>query len=300
MIQKPGIRISLIGAGRAGCAVARLLSRFGYIVNTIIDINPEKAKKCAEYVRAEDSSSSVGDLDLLYDLLIISVPDSRISEVSEEVVRKFKIRRDAVIVHLSGLLSSQILNKCKEAGAFTGSMHPCMTFTDNFSDNKLNCYVALEGDRRSVELLDGVIKRIGGNPFVISQEDKILYHAGCTIASNYVVTLLDFAKDVTDKMSGDIPAESFLHLARKSVENFFMYGSVNSLTGPIVRGDVDTVKKHIKALIKRDQELAVVYSILGKRSLEIAKAQGTNLQKINEMKLIFDDVIKKGIIFDSD
>jgi len=286
-------KISLIGAGRAGFAVAYLLAKQGHKFLNIIDKDSERAKRCGKAVNAVKYGINLSDLDNKYDFLIIAVPDIEIESISSQLADYGIVRSGSVIAHLSGVEDSNILDKCRQRGAFVASMHPCMTFADEFRSSSLDCYVALEGDRRAVEFLKNIVKDIGGSSFEISGEDKILYHAGCTIASNYLITLLSFAEEVSGRMSGEIPAESFYHLADRSVENFFRQGGVKSLTGPISRGDVSTVRNHIKALIEKDSELAVVYSILGKRTLKIAQAQGTDSQKIDKLEILFNDVIKE-------
>jgi len=280
-------KISLIGAGRAGFAIAALLANQGYKFLSVIDKNPEKGKRCGNAVSAVKYGTSLSDLDNNYDFLIIAVPDMEIEKVSSQLAGSGMVRSGSVIAHLSGAAGSDILDECRQRGASVASMHPCMTFTEN-RDNYINSfYLALEGDKKACDELSEVIISIGNKPFIISRKDKPLYHAACVTVSNFLVTLFSAGTEMIRMQESEVPVNVFLPLIKQTIDNIEKSGAERALTGPVSRGDIETVNKHINILKSQKPELALMYAALGLQSISIAEKQGADSDKLEKIKELF-------------
>ena len=279
--------ISLIGAGRAGFAIAALLANKGYKFLSVIDKDSEKSKRCGNAVSAVKYGTSLSDLDNNYDFLIIAVPDMEIEKVSSQLACSRMVRSGSVIAHLSGAAGSDILDECRQRGASVASMHPCMTFTEN-RDNYINSfYVALEGDKKACNELSKVIISIGNKPFIISRNDKPLYHAACVTVSNFLVTLFSAGTEMIRMQESEIPDNVFLPLIKQTIDNIENSGVEGALTGPVSRGDIETVNKHINILKKNKLGLTLMYAALGLQSISIAEKRGADPDKLEKIRNLF-------------
>jgi predicted short-subunit dehydrogenase-like oxidoreductase (DUF2520 family) len=209
----------------------------------------------------------------------LAVPDREIESVAAQVVAGGALRRDAVVAHLAGGLPSSVLDAVHPVGAWRGAVHPLQTFADVDTAVRLlpETYFFLEGDARAVVALNTLVESVGGKPVPLSSDRKALYHAGAVAASNFVVTLIDYAVKLLVE-AGVPPAQALpalLPLIRGTVRNLETVGLPGALTGPVARGDVGTVEKHLEALAAMAGEPARLYRALARRTVEVAVAKGT-------------------------
>jgi len=137
--------------------------------------------------------------------------------------------------------------------------------------------MAVEGDSLAVEKASGIATDLGAKPFTIKTEGKILYHAAAVVASNYLVTLMDLAIELM-AVSGVSKTDAFKilkPLIKGTLANIESTGIPDALTGPIARGDVGIVEKHVQAIRKLSGEMVEYYNINGMETIRIAKAKGT-------------------------
>jgi len=285
------VNISIIGAGRAGSALACLMSDSGYGIGSVIDKDSDRARALAERAGAVNYASSPAGLYDEFDVLLIAVPDDAIANTVEVLAQSGKISTRCTVVHVSGLHTADILDPCTQQGACAASFHPCTAFSPA-QPVITPFYTAIEGDARAVEIMTEIAKTIGAVPFTVSAADKALYHNACTWASNYLVTVLSTAVSVTEGMEPAVPPEALMGLAEQSVKNFFAGGGAGALTGPIARGDINTVSAHIQALLKKDRAAALLYCRIGKHTVNLALKQGGDTQAIGAIDRLFDSVIQ--------
>jgi predicted short-subunit dehydrogenase-like oxidoreductase (DUF2520 family) len=126
-------------------------------------------------------------------------------------------------------------------------------------------------------------------------QDRARYHAAGVIASNYMVTLFNEALHLLRSLNADAGADeriirqTLVHLVDNTLLNIKEAGTVKALTGPIVRGDVGTVRKHLEALEQEDSELAALYRLLGRRTARIAAEQGLDAEKLRRIREILGE-----------
>ena len=196
--------ISFIGAGRDGRVLASLFNEKGFRISKIIDQDLEKAQACQMECHAQSSASDPRDLSSETSILFVTVSDDEIIKITEALKKQKILKNDVMIVHSSGRRSSAIFSPLQVQNVLLNSAHPCFSFTPGYTGSLEGVYFALEGNGEGCERLKGLFQAIGGKTFIIEPEQKPLYHAACTIASNYLVTLMDFTKQILDTLDADI------------------------------------------------------------------------------------------------
>lgn len=262
---------SVIGAGRAGRAVAKLMREAGWKIRGVTCRTLRSARAARRFIGA--GRAGTGNLEAIRgaDLVIVGVPDRRIAPVWKEIFPH--LARGTVAFHLCGNEPSTLLSPAGEARV--GSVHPMKSFADPALAVKTfrGTYCGVEGP----PLLERLVRAWGGVPLRVDPGSKALYHAAAVFATNYVVADLDAAVDllVRAKVPRRRALEAVVAMASGTVRNLSAVGLPRALTGPIERGDVDTVRRHLDALAALDRKLLESYTSLGRRACRIAREKGT-------------------------
>ncbi len=268
------LKVGFIGAGTVGTALAILLSGRGYAVVAVYSRSPASAEKLAAAVhgcRVAAKSQGVADAA---DLIFITTPDDAIMDVASRV----KWRAGSSVVHCSGADSTDILEPARRNGAAVGAFHPLQTFAgvERARENIPGSTFAVEAEGPLLTTLQEMAAALGGRSIRLQAGDKVLYHAAAVFASNYLVTLVKMATDLwqTFSIPTDQSVAALLPLIRGTLHNIETIGIPKCLTGPIARGDVGTIDKHLKALREKAPQLLFPYKELGLQTIPIALAKG--------------------------
>lgn len=272
-LKKDDTRIGFIGAGRVASAFARRLKDAGHQVVAISSRRDATARRLAALVPNAMATSAQGVADTA-DLVFITTPDSAIREVAESV----RWRRGQYVVHTSGAESLDVLGAPIAAGAVAGSLHPLQTFADaeTAMANLPGSVFAIEAEGTLRDLLTRIVQSLRGTPVYVRSEDRALYHAAAVLVSNYTVTLAKLATDLWLRMGVDRPTalKALLPLLQGTVNNLGAVGLPAALTGPVARGDVETVRRHLAALREAAPEFVAVYRELALQTIPVALAKG--------------------------
>lgn len=285
--QQESERISFIGAGRLGHALAGIFHKNGIIISSIIDEDDKKARQCFVDCEARINSNDINDIEFDTTILFLTVPDDEIEHVCSNLIQTDILRPGIIVTHTSGLLSSEVLTPLYRDGIYLCSFHPCFSFPEHFSGDISGTYIALEGDPEGCRRLEILVKKIGGKPFFLSREDKPSYHAGCTMASNYLVSLMGQVRDVLGEISSDEGIRHILPLVRGTLNNIEKSGVEAALTGPILRGDIHTVESHLNALQRKNPHILSTYIVLGRATLRMAEKLGLTIENIRAFENLF-------------
>ena len=261
-------RVAIIGAGRVGSALAKALNEKGYRIVAIIDKNLSLAEKIRTQIQVEVCSDRISKL-IPVDLIFISVQDDSIGTVVNELKVEFENKNLSWFVfHTSGALTSDIFKPIQRYDISTASFHPIQTFLGEKQDyGKLeNIYVGIEGEKKAVLFAKEIVNNLGSKPLLIPKEFKPLYHLACAITSNYLNTLLFVVVDLLKEInySEKETLETLFPLIFTTLENIKENGLNKALTGPIARGDVGTIEKHLSILSKSFSKYKPLYQELGK------------------------------------
>ncbi len=278
-------KIGFIGAGPVGTAFGVQLSQLGYQVIAVYDVSPEAARRFVKRVPGCQICQTAQKLVDRAELVFITTPDDFIPKVAAEL----KWHPGQSVIHCSGATSADALEPAKQQGAMVGSIHPCQTFAgiDQAIENLPGSTFAIEAEEPLRGILTDMAKALNGDWVYLTAEDKALYHASACIACNYFYTLVKIATDLWQNF-GKSTAEAtkaYLPLLRGAVNNIDHVGFPNCLTGPIARGDLATIRKHLTALEKYAPEFLPLYRELGIWTIPIALAKGTiNQSRAEELK----------------
>jgi predicted short-subunit dehydrogenase-like oxidoreductase (DUF2520 family) len=229
-------------------------------------------------------------------MVLLCLPDDIIEKVCSELAQKNKFIKGAIVVHCSGALSSNILSTARECcRCSVASMHPLQTFPTVDAALKMmsGTYCFYEGDECAIPVIERFAKDIGLRPIQISSTSKTLYHAAAVMACNYFVALMDSAIVFAEKAGIDrtIAWSALEPLVATTLNNITRMGTADSLTGPIARGDVKTVCRHLQELALTPGHLASVYRTMGLYTVEIAVRKGTiTVAKAAEIRSLLADV----------
>jgi predicted short-subunit dehydrogenase-like oxidoreductase (DUF2520 family) len=281
------VKIGFIGAGTTGTALAVRLSQKGCQVVAVSSRTLSSAQKLARLVRNCQVFHTAQELADVAELVFITTPDDVIAQVSSEV----QWYEGQSVVHCSGAHSVDILESAKKLGAAVGSFHPLQTFADvnQAMENLPGSTFALEAEGPLLSTLKELTSLLNGSWVELKPGDKVLYHAAAVFACNYLVTLVKLALDLWQYFgtSQKEATRALLPLLRGTINNIDNIGLPNCLTGPIARGDLGTIERHLNALEAKSFPLLSTYKELGLQTIPIALAKGkVNEQKAEEMKAL--------------
>lgn len=279
-----GLSFAIIGCGKVGGMLGRQLARAGYRPAGFYSRRPESALHAAR-MTVNDAGAATGmvhekpwNAARQADVVFITTPDQAIETVCGEVADKGGFRKGAVVLHCSGALPSTVLTAACSCGAHVASMHPLQSFAGESAGNPFHSIMmAVEGEGPALEIAKAIAVDLSARPFVLPTEGKTFYHASAVVASNYLVTVMDLAFQLM--AAAGVPESSafgvLAPLIRGTLANLETIGIPNALTGPIARGDIDIVEKHLGAIRGLSSELAARYARLGSDTISLALAKGT-------------------------
>ncbi len=219
--------------------------------------------------------------------VILAVPDAALGDVAYDLSRAGAAPPGCAALHLSGALSTDALAPLHAVGYAIGSMHPLQAVADPWSagDRLIGSAFALAGEPAAIAAGRRLVNELEGHALLIPVALRPLYHAAAVFASNYLVVLLAVA--VRLLQSAGIPPDealpSILPLMRGTLDNLEHLGIPAALTGPVPRGDADTVRLHLARLSDEDRAL---YSALGRELLKLARAAGLDEARAADLALL--------------
>jgi predicted short-subunit dehydrogenase-like oxidoreductase (DUF2520 family) len=266
--------IAIIGAGRLGASLGYSLSRKGYAITAVSTRSQHSAEESGRLIGQGEPLIDNAQAARSAQIIILSVPDDDIPKVVNELAAQKLDWEGKLVFHCSGLYPSSLLKILEAKGAQTASVHPNQSFPRKLNDENAfkGVYFALEGGEQARAAAENIVHDLGGHPFVIQAEDKPVYHAACSVASNLFVALLDVALSLLQQcgLEPDTGRELLLPLVERTLQNVKKLNTSEALSGPIVRGDHKSVKKHLDAL-EKSPFFREAYITLASQALEITK-----------------------------
>lgn len=281
------LTVGFIGAGTTGTALAVRLAQQGYQIIAVSSRSLTSAEKLAGRIsdcKVHKVAQGVADTA---QLVFITTPDDTIPEVAAEV----QWHKGQSVVHCSGAHSTDILESARQHGANTGCLHPLQTFAsiEQAIDNIPGSTFGVEAEEPLLNILKDMATALEGDWVILKAGDKVLYHTAAVFACNYMVTLVKLATDLWQTFG--VPqaqaTNALMPLLQGTLRNIENVGLPNCLTGPIARGDLGTIGKHLEALEKETPSLLGIYKELGIQTIPVALAKGkVNSQRAGELQAL--------------
>ena len=277
MVRPDDVTIGFVGAGVLGSGLALALSASGWRVAAVASRTHASAERVASLIdgcAALESAQRVADA---CDLVFITTPDSAISAVAGSV----RWRQNQGVTHCCGAASTELLASAQDTGAAVGAMHPFQTFAaiagpDQAAERLQGVTFAVSATGWLAEFLPKLAASLGGSGIAIPEGMRPLYHASAVLSCGYLATLLDAAIGLWTSMgfAEEDGIRAAVPLARATIEAIERQGPANAVTGPVVRGDADTVAAHLELLSQHAAHLLPLYRQLTEASLPLARSKG--------------------------
>ena len=267
-------RVVIVGAGRLGRALATSLYDTGFTIDAIVGRAQAKSKKRTAALAQHVSARAVVDVtQIRADLVWFCVPDSDIASAATALANKIPWQ-GKIALHSSGALTSDELNSLRKRGAAVASVHPLMTFVEASRPGLSGVAFAVEGDPLAVRVARKIVRQLGGRAYPIRKQDKAAYHAWGTFASPLLTALLASTEQVA-KLAGAQGPEArrrMIPILSQTLANYAELGAARGFSGPMIRGDVEIVKRHLRVL-RASPAAREVYVALARAAVQYLPAK---------------------------
>jgi predicted short-subunit dehydrogenase-like oxidoreductase (DUF2520 family) len=269
--------ISLVGSGNLAQALGPALRAVGYRITSVAFRNRTGSKKRATAFATSLGAKSVAlESQPSSDIIWLCHTDDALPETARTLSRQPNWK-GKIVFHSSGALTSDVLAPLQRAGAHVASLHPMMTFVPGTTPHLTGISFAVEGDRPAVTAARRIVAGLGGEIFAIRKDKKVLYHALGSFSSPLLVATLVTAERVGRGagLSTQQTRKIIAPILRQTLKNYLDRSAAAAFSGPIKRGDLNTVRRHLREL-KHVPEANEVYRALVRsavRDLPTARRQ---------------------------
>lgn len=262
----------IVGAGRVGSVLAAKLRAAGHTISAVSGRSDDTRLRVSTLLPGIEILEPAGVV-AQSDIVILSVPDDSLIRVAEELASV--IRPGQVVLHTSGRHGVEALAALTRRGARAIAFHPAMTFTGTDVDLNRTCVFGLTAADSERELAERLVSDLGGTPMWVAEANRALYHAALAHGANHLVTLVSQSMDLLRSAGAADPAAVLRPLLAAALDNSLAYGDA-AATGPVVRGDVTTIRAHVDAFDQADVDDATVeaYLELARATASRAEASG--------------------------
>lgn len=264
--------LSIVGAGRVGRALGRMLRERGWRIQVVTAQSPASARKAARYIGAGRAESSLTAHLFSGATILLSVPDDAIPAVVSELARVgAQSLRGKIVLHTSGTLPSSVLSPLRDAAAAIGSIHPLQTFSGLTLPSLEGRVFGIEGDPAAVKEARKMARSLGGVPVTVQPSKKSLYHAAGVFAAGHVLALEEAGVQLlmSAGMTRAEASRALLALSRQVLDNYEKLGPQQAWTGPLSRGDFRIVASHELALRDSRPEFLEAYQAVSRLSARV-------------------------------
>ena len=277
VFKDPRPPVAVVGAGAAGRALALRLADHGYPVRAVISRTQASADALAALVGAPVAADRLDRLPESVRLVLLTAPDDALGGLAETLVEARHPWPETVVAHVSGALGADVLAPLAAVGAVTLAFHPLQTLPPGADGDALDgTYVGLEGGPRAVAAGIELAAGLGLRYLVTDAADRSRYHLAASVASNFLVTLVGLAQEVLASIGLDrAEAVALLEpLLRGTLDNLADGSPEDALTGPVARGDLETLRAHGLALRAHLPQMVPVYAALSVETVRLAVRSG--------------------------
>ena len=288
-------RIGVVGAGRVGAVLAAALEAAGHTVVAAAGESDASRSRIADLL-PNTTHAKPTDVARACDLLLLTVPDDMLENVVTVLSNSGAIRPGQYVVHTSGRHGLAVLEPARRVGARVVAMHPAMTFTGTALDlDRISagfgggCVFGLTAGEDEKAFAEGLVADLGARPMWVPESMRTLYHSGLAHGENHLVTLVTQAMELLAAAGADDPAGTLRPLLTAALDNALENGD-SALTGPIVRGDVNTVRAHLADIAASSPHTLPSYVALARDTLDRVVTDGRVLPiRAAAIRRVIDD-----------
>jgi hypothetical protein len=284
--KPPRLDVGVVGTGRAGSVLGAALKRAGHNIQAgtaVSDISKQRAESLLPGVPITSIEAAVRDRDLI----LLTVPDDVLGQVVNGLAATNAVSPGTFVMHASGRYGIEILSALTEQGCLPLALHPVMTFTGTSIDlNRLSaCPFGITTVQTLRPVAETLVVEIGGEPIWVPEENRGLYHAALTFGANNLMTLVTQTTELLEAAGITNPESLVAPLLGASLDNALRNGDA-AITGPVARGDANTVREHLRVLADFDPAVTQAYRAMARLTAIRALASGTLQSQLAEELLI--------------
>lgn len=275
--------IALVGAGRVGQTLGRALRRRGFRIGAVVTRRPATARAAARFIGAgrpisnlKAEISKVGDAGIV----LITTNDNQVAVAAAALARLKKNWRGRVVLQASGALSSRVLTPLRRRGAAVGSLHPLYPFPKPLRVFPPGVVFGIEGDARARQQALALVHALRGQPMEVRSTEKALYHAAAALVAGHLLTLADMGVRalVRAGVRKSRARGVLVPLAHATLRCYERWGG-RAWTGPLERGDIETVRGHLAGLRRLPPHYLETYRTLARAALSLYRARSSQRTK---------------------
>lgn len=278
--QRPGrLGVGVIGAGRVGAVLGAALRNAGHTVTGVHAVS-EASRTRAEALLPEVPVLEIPEILRRSEMVLFAVPDDVLPELVSGLAAAGHVQTGHLLVHTSGRHGVRVMDPVRAHGAIPLAVHPAMTFTGLSLDlaRLQDCVFGVTADPVVLPVAQALVVEMGGDPVVIKEADRAAYHAALSHGSNHLVTVTAQAKQLLAEIGVPDTDRVLRPLMQASLENALTDGDA-ALTGPVARGDVETVRGHRETLRElvaggMPRDVLDVWQVLARATADRAERRG--------------------------
>jgi predicted short-subunit dehydrogenase-like oxidoreductase (DUF2520 family) len=280
--------ISIVGAGRVGQTLGKRLRKLGWRIGAVVTQSKRTSRAAVRTIGAGSPRAALTRQALDADVILLTTPDGALEKVAKSLAHLSTHGiRGKIVLHTSGALDRTVLAPLARRGASTGSLHPMQTFSGRGMPRLDGVIFAVEGDRAALATAKNIARALGGIPVEILGKNKPAYHAAGALVAGHGLALVEAATRTLTRLGFSRPRalQALLPLIRQMLDNYERLGPHAAWTGPISRGDYDTVAMHGKALRPYPREFKDAYAALALLAARVLAKQPAATRKKIERAL---------------
>ncbi len=275
--------ITIIGAGKVGNTLGRILIENGEKVVSVVSRSRRSALSAGRFLKCKTATTSLADIPSQTNLVLIATPHAAVESVAVSLAELEHVNfKRLSVCHASGMLTAAVLAPLAARGATVFSFHPLQTFPRDFAPKDIvptarGIYYGVDGDAKGMRKAQQFAKKLEGMVVEIPPEMRAFYHASCVVASNHLTTLLF----ILEQMSATLGLNRrkflpiFAPIIKATLSNVERTGPSKALSGPVARGGVETVAGHLASIKHIAPELLPYFTALTSETVMLAQAKGS-------------------------
>ena len=268
------LRVGIVGAGRVGAVLGAALARSGHHVIAATAVSAASRDRAARLL-PDAALLPADEVSARVDLVVLAVPDDTLAGLVHGLAESGAFRPGQIVVHTSGAHGLAVLQPAVEHAILPLALHPVMTFAGVPEDVHRLAGVpfGVTADDEHRAVAETLVLEMGGEPIWVQESARTLYHAALVVGSNHLITLVAEARDLLRTAGVADPARLLAPLLSTALDNSLRYGD-KALTGPVSRGDVGTVRRHLRILVDQAPASVASYVAMARRTAQRALAAG--------------------------
>ena len=275
--------IAIVGAGKVGSVLGRILVENGEKIVCVVSRTKKSARSAGRFLDCKNVSDSLDAIPTATDLIYITTPRAAVEDVAARLAKLTHLNfKRLSVCHASGMLTARALDLLKRHGATVFSFHPLQTFPRDFASKDIlptarGIYYAVDGTPKAIREAKSLARKLEGRVVVIRPEMRVLYHAACVVASNHLAVLLSILESVF-KLVGSGEKDFFRvfqPIMFSTLRNVKRTSPKAALSGPVVRGGVETIADHFTSIKKAAPELLPYFGTLTLETVRLAERKGS-------------------------